>query len=194
MKNYKFSVYKKMTLTLVMLFLFLSYNSNAQVTYLKTQNQKSPSGGNWVYKVYSAPSKSEALTFLKNTEVKEQGLYYVVETPNGNYAKDCIMIYAEATGGLIELGTRKHLTTPKKIEDHCAICGYYIFKAGAWPSIDIPNVDVQYSTNLETMREKGEGFICPSCGALCCAFCATLVGTDVKCPLCGKTMKIYQEK
>ena len=47
------------------------------------------------YKVYTAQSKLDALSFLENQKIDIQFLYVIVETPEGNWGKDISGIFEE---------------------------------------------------------------------------------------------------
>ena len=51
-------------------------------------------GGNR-YEIYRSSSRAAALEFLRQQEIKEERRYVVVETPEGNFAKDLIAIFDE---------------------------------------------------------------------------------------------------
>jgi hypothetical protein len=52
-------------------------------------------GTTCVYEVYVGPSKMDALKFLEGKEVTEGNHFIVVETPDGNWGKDRMGMYAE---------------------------------------------------------------------------------------------------
>src|SRR4051794_29315111 len=75
------------------------------------------------YDVYSGKDRNEAFAFLRGLEIKEERHYAIVETPDGNFGKDLIMIFDERTQDLIELAERKPLARLQKSRTHCARCG-----------------------------------------------------------------------
>jgi hypothetical protein len=137
------------------------------------------------YIVYKASSWQDAMTFLRQQEVKESLMYLIVETPEGNIGKDLISIFDEGNGNTLELGKRKPLHEPKKSKTHCSRCGYFVLPCG--PLIK----GVHYYISLEDMQKRGQGFFCYKCQAIWCAFCVTLDGTKCTCPFCGESMVSY---
>ena len=53
------------------------------------------------YWVFSASSKQKALTFLRQIPVPRRLLYVIVETAEGNFGKDCEMIFNESDGSQV---------------------------------------------------------------------------------------------
>ena len=157
---------------------------NQKVTFKKTQNSK----GNR-YEVYIAPSKSIALDFLRSTDVREERVYFIVETPEGNFGRDLIMIYDETRQTNIELAPRHPLTDFSKSETHCARCGYTVLPMGSNP---YPNADVHIII-LDQLKKCGSGFYCTRCRTLWCAFCAELDENKATCGLCGQEIKVFTE-
>jgi hypothetical protein len=62
------------------------------VTFLRERNEV-VAGFPAVYRHYSAKSKADALAFLEDQEIAAQSFFVVVETPDGNLAKDRMGIY-----------------------------------------------------------------------------------------------------
>ena len=93
-------------------------SGGGNVTFQQTQRQ---ADGN-TYDVYTAPTRDDALAFLRQHEVKEERRYAIVETPQGNIGKDFIMIFDERTQGMIELAQRQPLAAPRKSASHCCRC------------------------------------------------------------------------
>lgn len=127
------------------------------------------------YYVYRARSRSSALEFLRARPVKEQLVYTIVETPEGNLGRDLICIFEEATGAMIELVARQASARPTVSKTHCAWCGYSIVPvkiAMPVPEIGISQV-VSYFTREEyrDFVKRGHGFRCLECGLLQCAAC-----------------------
>ncbi len=138
------------------------------------------------YEVYTGPSRSRALEFLRGTEVKEERRYVVVETPEGCLGRDLIMIFDEANSERIEFGIRNPLPELTKSKTHCTRCGYPVVPAGRWivsPEEPIP---------LDQMREQGAGFYCSTCLTSWCPFCVTADSAGT-CQLCGAHMDIYRD-
>jgi len=97
-----------------------------QAQFVRTQRQ--PDGN--TYDIYQASSRSAALAFLREHELKEERKYAIVETPAGNFGKDFILIFDEKTSQTIELGKRRQLPKPKKSAGRCAACGYPVIPYG----------------------------------------------------------------
>lgn len=151
-----------------------------KVVYKETEQ----TGGN-TYKVYTALSKKDAIDFLRELEVKEERLYIIVETPEGNYGKDFIMIFNEQTQEKIEFGTRKPLEKYHLSVTHCAGCGYPVLPAKSFP---------EYVTDVlitpEDLKYKGMGFYCANCKTVWCAICGK--DNELKnCKICGRVMDFY---
>jgi len=159
------------------------------VSRLATFRETENTNGNR-YEVYRAKSKVDALAFLRGQEVKEERRYIVVETPEGNFGKDLIMIFDEATNTKIEYGKRRPLDKPCTTPGRCARCGYTVLSAeavGIAPGV----AETHTLLLLDELKEKGVGFVCAKCRALHCPFC---VGPgEPVCPTCGERMSLYTE-
>lgn len=79
-----------------------------------------------VYQVIFLKSEAVALEYLRHREVRQEGLYVIVETPQRNLGRDMIMIFDEADGSLVEIPERTPLPEPTPSPTHCARCGYPI--------------------------------------------------------------------
>lgn len=53
------------------------------------------SGAKTTYEVWTAPTAESAKQFLNTRDVKRNFYYLVVETPEGNWGKDCMGVYRE---------------------------------------------------------------------------------------------------
>jgi hypothetical protein len=146
------------------------------------------SGGNR-YEVYSASSRSEALSFLRGKEVKEERLYVIVETPEGNFGRDLIWIFDEKTQELLEHGERKPLPQIEKSMTRCARCGYIVLPVGA----QAPKGPIDVDEVGELLKEKGMGFYCGSCQTLWCPFCVSTRGFSPTCELCGEEVDFFRD-
>jgi len=164
-------------------------NRATDVSRLATFRETENTNGNR-YEVYRAKSKVDALAFLRGQEVKEERRYIVVETPEGNFGKDLIMIFDEATNTKIEYGKRRPLDKPCTTPGRCARCGYTVLSAeavGIAPGV----AETHTLLLLDELKEKGVGFVCAKCRALHCPFC---VGPgEPVCPTCGERMSLYTE-
>ena len=59
------------------------------------EERKAGMGGTAIYRVHRAPDAATAKAFLQKNPVSQSLLYIVVETPEGNYARDIQGIYKE---------------------------------------------------------------------------------------------------
>lgn len=73
----------------------ISNENKADSKVEKVKFIKNEQMGDNKYKIYSAPSKQAAMDFLQNNPVTESFFYVIVETPEGNYARDIQGIYRE---------------------------------------------------------------------------------------------------
>ncbi len=133
------------------------------------------------YEHYTAPSKSDALAFLREHEVKEPQCYVVVETPEGGLGKDIIGIYNRDTQENLELGVRRPLPKLEKSEVRCARCGYHVLKATA----SIPD-----NPSIDLLKSSGLGFYCGPCETAWCAFCLSAGSSPAACGICGADMDV----
>jgi len=147
--------------------------------------KKEVNNGN-TYEVYTGPSRTVALEFLRQTPVKIERHYIICETPQGNIGKDMIMIFDEASGERIEYGERKSLPELRKSKTLCARCGYPVLPAGPTPA---GSTDLVL---LDEMKEKGVGCKCSSCSTAWCPFCVDKHKPDV-CAICGSKMTLFRE-
>lgn len=51
---------------------------------------------NPTYEVYTAKTKQEAISFLETKKIAELNYFIIVETPDGNWGKDCYAIFEES--------------------------------------------------------------------------------------------------
>jgi predicted Zn finger-like uncharacterized protein len=147
--------------------------------------EKEVTDGN-TYQVYTAPSQSQALDFLRAKEVRREREYLIVETPEGSFGKDLIMIFHEGSSEKIEFGIRRELPELTKSKTHCTRCGYPVLPAGA----GIPGA--KELILLDEMKEKGVGFQCCECRTAWCPFCVPSEAPE-KCQVCGGPMSISRE-
>lgn len=146
------------------------------------------------YEVHTAPSRSDALAFLREQEVREEGHYVIVETPEGNVGRDLIMIFDEGSGEMIELGERKPLPKLRRSMTRCARCGYTVLPAGQ-PLLSggLTTGSVVELIILSDLQNRGVGFHCSKCRTLWCPFCVSLEGEAVPCGICGRAMDLFRE-
>jgi hypothetical protein len=162
------------------------FGGSGKVTFRQTQQQ--PDGN--TYDVYSAQTRSDGLSFLRQHEVKEERRYAIVETPQGNIGKDFIMIFDERTQDMIELAVRQPLKTSTKSASHCCRCGYAIIPLRRTQSYGDGVGAIHEFVIVSEMKKQGTGFACPQCRALCCAICATPSDAPT-CPLCRAKVSPY---
>lgn len=67
---------------------------SGQVVFVR-EDKQNRMGVNFTYKIHKGPNAAAAKEFLANQPVNKQFLYYVVETPEGNYCKDIQGMYKE---------------------------------------------------------------------------------------------------
>jgi hypothetical protein len=138
------------------------------------------------YQVYTAPSRSQALDFLRAKEVRHEREYLIVETSEGSFGKDLVMIFDEKTGEMIEYGEKKPLPQFKKSMERCAKCGCTVLPAGR---------AVAGATEfilIEDMKKDGVGYVCSKCRTLWCPFCASLQGHNAICGICKNSMELFR--
>ncbi len=160
--------------------------NDPEATFVRTQRQ--PNGN--TYDIYRAPTRSEAMAFLRGLEVKEERRYAIVETPQGNIGKDFILIFDEKSGDTIELGQRKALPQPKKSASRCCSCGYPVLPYGTIPDFGPAVGSITRVVLVSEAKKNGAGYSCGSCRAICCAFCATPEKSP-RCPFCGNEMQPF---
>ena len=161
---------------------------SAKAMFIRTYRQ---ADGN-TYDIYRASSRSAALSFLRDLEVKEERRYAIVETPEGNVGKDFILIFEEKTGETVELGQRRMLAKASKAPGRCCCCGYPVLPYSKIPDFGPSIGRVRTYVILSEAKKNGAGFACSSCGAICCAFCGTPEKSPL-CALCGNKMLPYNE-
>ena len=152
------------------------------VKFVKIEN----TGGN-TYEVYTASSRKEALTFLRDREVKEEGRYLIVETPEGNIGRDLIMIFDEKSQETIEFPSRKPLAALVRSLEKCTGCGYTVIPAGAV----VPGAT--YSGYVDPLKEKGGGYVCAGCKTLWCTCCAPFESDWAVCGICRQRLQLFVE-
>jgi hypothetical protein len=68
--------------------------SSGEVKF-KEREVKTRMGIEQTYEVYTANNKEDAMVFLEKTKVDIQNYYVIVETPEGNWGKDCMGTFEE---------------------------------------------------------------------------------------------------
>lgn len=151
--------------------------------------EREVSNGN-TYEVYTAPTRSAAMGFLRQTEVREERRYVVVEVPQGTLAKDLVAIFDEGTQQVIEYGIRRALPSLTPSMSKCACCGYPVLPAGE----SIGESSAELLLTMEQLREKGVGFLCQYCRTLWCPFCVRLdPSSQPLCGICSKPLEVLFE-
>lgn len=69
--------------------------ATGEVKFKDREIKTGPMGIKQTYDVHTANSKEDALVFLEKTKVDAQHYYVIVETPEGNWGKDCIGVFEE---------------------------------------------------------------------------------------------------
>lgn len=165
------------------------------VTFLRTEKQPTAT-----YHVYRGPSLQAALKFLRETPVKDELIYNIVETPEGNIGRDMICIFAESDGKQIELGSRPTGKTPKPSTTRCAWCEYFIrpYKV-AVNTAGVGSLQLYFTyDDLRGLVTSGGGFECNACSLLQCAICSGLASPDgslqtLICRACGGELSVCKE-
>lgn len=156
--------------------------------------------GQGTYHVYGGPSRQAALEFLRGTHVKDELVYNIVETPEGNFGRDLIYLFHEADGKLIELGERPRSQSPSPSGTRCAWCGFFVVPYKL-PINDekVGSVSLYLTYDeLAGLVKTGGGLHCRACSLLQCAVCSGLAragGTtrEPVCRACGGQMSIQAE-
>ncbi|MER5184559.1 hypothetical protein ABT009_40705 [Streptomyces sp. NPDC002896] len=152
------------------------------------------------YHVYGGPSRQAALEFLRGAHVKDELVYNIVETPEGNFGRDLIYLFHEADGKPIELGERPQSQSPTPSSTRCAWCGFFVVPYKV--SINDENVGSVglYLTydELAGLVQMGGGFHCRACSLLQCAVCIGLaraggVAREPLCRACGGQLSVQTE-
>lgn len=144
------------------------------------------------YEEYSAHSRTAAIAFLRNKEVKDEAHYISVATPEGWFGRDLLEIYNENTQERIELPQRYPLHKPIKSVTRCARCGYTVIPCDKTPDFGSGPGTVAMDVVVSEAKEKGAGYSCGSCNALYCAFCATPEESPL-CSFCGEQMQPFNQ-
>ena len=66
-----------------------------KVVFVREDRRPGAIGGTYVYRIHRAPDAASALAFLELHPITRELYYLVVETPEGNYARDIGGIYKE---------------------------------------------------------------------------------------------------
>lgn len=162
-----------------------------------TYKEKEVTNGN-TYIVYKTSGKARAMEFLRAITVNEEQKYIIAETPQGNFGKDMIMIFNEATQELIEYGERKPLPELSKSKTNCAKCGYPVIPMdddGNESPFEMLLKGIQEDgaepfVPLDEMKLQGHGLFCPECQTCWCSFC--IPEGKIRCGICGGTLETFK--
>jgi hypothetical protein len=126
------------------------------------------------YHVYGAPSRRAALEFLRGAHVKDELVYNIVETPEGNFGRDLIYVFHEADGTPIELGARPQSRSPSPSDTRCAWCGFFVMPQKLSINDEkVGSVSVYLTYDeLAVLLKTGGGLRCSTCSLLQCAVCS----------------------
>lgn len=148
------------------------------------------------YVVESFASRSSALEVLRGCDVRDERVYLIAETPEGNIGRDLVWIFEEQDGSFIEIAERTPLPEPTFSRTDCARCGYTVLpmgRPGAGISVD-GGMTVSHYLVAGDIERAGQGLECQECGALGCMHCylhnADGLGSssDHRCWLCQGSM------
>ncbi|MFI5953058.1 hypothetical protein [Cryptosporangium sp. NPDC051539] len=120
----------------------------------------------WLYLVEDFDSRAAALEFLRGCEVRDERVYVIAQSPEGNLGLDLVMIFEEVDGSFVEFAERSPLPAPQVSRENCHRCGYSVIPVGR-----PPEGTTTITLALDDLETMGAGFRCPSCGALTCARC-----------------------
>lgn len=153
----------------------------------------------FTYNVYQARNMASALEFLRQNPVKEEFIYTIVETPEGNIGRDLIYIFWEKTAEPIELASRPKAAKPAPSSGRCAWCGFFVVPAEV-PKLPRGVGSVEYYLEPEDIRKivkTGGGFRCLQCSMLQCGVCTGLTENggfqeqSPKCLACKGEMQFH---
>ncbi|MFE6765904.1 hypothetical protein [Streptomyces sp. NPDC057689] len=140
------------------------------------------------YHVHTGPGRQAALDFLRRTPVRDELVYVIVETPEGNFGRDLIYLFREADGATIELAERPRSQSPTPSSTRCAWCGCVVVPCVIPLNDEMKGTVTSYSTYAELagLVKTGGGFRCDPCALLQCAVCSGLAGArgSARAPAC----------
>ncbi|MER6685957.1 MULTISPECIES: hypothetical protein [Streptomyces] len=151
------------------------------------------------YHVYGGPSRRAALEFLRGAHVKDELVYNIVETPEGNFGRDLVYLFHEADGELIELGERPQSRSPSPSGTRCAWCGFFVVPYKLPINEENENVGsvslILTYTELAVLVKTGGGLHCGACSMLQCAVCSGITQTGgtalaTVCRACGGKLAV----
>ncbi|TQL69323.1 hypothetical protein FB381_3228 [Nocardioides albertanoniae] len=160
---------------------------------------RTESNSSGTYVVEKFPSRSSALDVLRGCDVRDERVYLIGETPEGNIGRDLVWIFEEQNGSFIEIAERTPLPEPVYSQTDCAHCGYTVLPMGdPGLSVDGP-MTASYLLVSSDVERAGQGFECEQCGALGCMHCYLRTSDDVeatpdrRCWLCQGHMLPFVE-
>lgn len=172
----------------------MPFRSN-NVIFLRTEQQPTAT-----YHVYRGPNLKAALKFLRETPVKDELIYNIVETPEGNVGRDLICIFRESDGKQIELGSRPSGKSPTPSTTRCAWCGFFIRPYQVAVNGDkIGSLEIYFTYDqVRGLVTTGGGFDCVECSLLQCAVCSGLASPGgspetLTCRACGGKLSVRKE-
>ncbi|WP_406499837.1 hypothetical protein OG936_35030 [Streptomyces sp. NBC_00846] len=152
------------------------------------------------YHVHSGPNQQAALAFLRSTPIRDEFVYNIVETPEGNFGRDLIYLFREADGTPIEFAERPQNQSPTSSSTRCAWCGFVVVPCRIPLNDEMDGTVQVYRTYDELMGllKTGGGFCCRSCSLLQCAVCSGLARAEGKarepvCLACGGKVSVQEE-
>lgn len=137
-----------------------------------------------VYEVYWVKSEAVALEYLRRRDVRLEGYYVIVETPQRNLGRDMVMIFDEADGSLIEIPERTPLPVPTPSPTHCARCGYPILPCTHLefrcddPDCGHPWHTADFAQSTDEVIRAGWGYRCTQCRSAACRACYEATGSE----------------
>ncbi|MER5862830.1 hypothetical protein [Kitasatospora sp. NPDC002040] len=154
--------------------------------------------GQATYHVYGGLSRRAALEFLRGAHVKNELVYTIVETPEGNFGRDLIYLFDEANGEPIELAERPRSQSPSPSGTRCAWCDFFVVPYRLPINDEMASsVSVHFTYDkLALLVKTGGGLRCGACSILQCAVCSGIDqtgGTAVAttCQVCGEGMAVH---
>jgi len=152
------------------------------------------------YHVYTGTDRQAALDFLRETPVKEELVYNIVETPEGNLGRDLIYIFREPDGTPVELVSRPPNPHPTPSSARCAWCEFFIIPYKVPLNDQLAGGAKVYLTinDLLNLVKTGGGFRCDACSMLQCAVCSGLASSDgqagrPKCRACNGELSVHMK-
>lgn len=137
-----------------------------------------------VYVVSWVISEAVALEYLRGHDVRHEGVYVIVETPQRKFGRDMVMIFDEADGSLLEIPERTSLPELTPSSTHCARCGYPILPSSRveYPcdgsDCDHPWHTADFAESTDEVIRSGLGYRCTKCRSAACRACYEATGSQ----------------